>query len=138
MKTSNPKPSKVRLLCGCHVKANDDNCPDLKRHVWTEHEYAEILKKKSEPNHTPTPWRVDIQGNLRQETGKEIVVSVMPHTNRNKTDDAAFIVRAVNSHEELLKALKFVVTNYELSEALKKIGALEAFVQAIAKAEASK
>lgn len=67
-------------------------------------------------DHTPTPWHTDPgigDGCVwaKEKTGQ--------HTARLKTicrtsiDDAAFIVRAVNSHDELVAVLKGIVSSGE-------------------------
>lgn len=59
------------------------------------------------PSHTPTPWALN-------EPIKTEIVSGYGSTDIGvaqnlREADAAFIVRAVNSHEELVKALKDVL-----------------------------
>lgn len=67
--------------------------------------------------HTPTPWKVQKARSLyattpswtvETEDGKNTPVSAIL-----KETDAAFIVRAVNCHEELLKALQNCVLDLE-------------------------
>ncbi len=63
-------------------------------------------------NHTPTPWKVkyarEIYGG--ESFGRFISTTesrnVMPHITVEDSANAEFIVRAVNSHEVMLEALK--------------------------------
>lgn len=50
--------------------------------------------------HTPTPWDVDIMGYLRGPSNENIL---------EVKENAAFIVKAVNCHEELLAACKSIL-----------------------------
>ena len=62
--------------------------------------------------HTPTPWSVANDKNgpvIIQMLGGEIVASFKP----SKINDANFVARAVNSHEELLNALKLAYSSLE-------------------------
>lgn len=53
--------------------------------------------------HTPTPWTIHkISGAIMSSRGELIINPV----NKNYEDNLSFIVRACNSHEELLKACK--------------------------------
>ncbi len=65
-------------------------------------------KKQSEArehsDHTPTPWETDWSGQIRQAGGEELFIADFGPNEPN----AAFIVRAVNSHEEMLYALKAI------------------------------
>lgn len=52
--------------------------------------------------HTPTPWTVSLADGKaigQTDSGDELVYA-------NSREDAAFIVRAVNAHEELVAALR--------------------------------
>ncbi len=98
-------------------------------------------KKQSEArehsDHTPTPWETDWSGQIRQAGGEELFIADFGPNEPN----AAFIVRAVNSHEELLAAARkafdvlreasFVsgLIESQYDDALKSVG------EAIAKAE---
>ena len=44
-----------------------------------------------EPNHTPTPWEVDVLGYLRGPNSENVL---------EEKENAFFVVRAVNSHEK--------------------------------------
>lgn len=64
--------------------------------------------KTQTQQHTPTPWKVmhnEIGLEWNIEAGNELIAVLVPKNQRN-LDNAAFIVRAVNSHEALLAALK--------------------------------
>lgn len=66
-----------------------------------------ILAMPIQPHHTPTPWKIDPLGlgtpwNIGTEAHNVILVAETSDDCRNA--NAAFIVRAVNSHEELLTA----------------------------------
>ena len=66
----------------------------------------------STPAHTPTPWRIDPEiGNyVITDNGKGIAACPAPLSD----DNAAFIVRACNSHAALVAALEqvcFVLTD---------------------------
>src|SRR3990167_9975502 len=63
-------------------------------------------------SHTPTPWELGHAG-VRGFAGEQTVINrsggfprIARVFGRNITDDAAFIVRAVNSHADLLEALE--------------------------------
>lgn len=67
-----------------------------------------------ETNHTPTPWKV-VASNAREieaQDGTYICETTYFPGDGKRDDDpysnAAFIVRAVNCHEELLDALKTI------------------------------
>lgn len=66
----------------------------------------------NEMNHTPTPWNVglkDINQLIRvhgPDGPKETIARV------SLPDDAAFIVRAVNCHEELVRMVKALTEPY--------------------------
>ena len=104
MKTQKKLARKTHLLCGQHINANSDNCTDLARHTITEYE-ANQLKTQ----HTPTPWAVNGIENKRyridslstERVGIDFLANPIGHI--LKEEDAAFIVRAVNSHEALIK-----------------------------------
>ena len=55
--------------------------------------------------HTPTPWRNDLHNNI---LAGDVTVATVWGDNKDKPtkENAAFIVRAVNSHEALLEAVK--------------------------------
>lgn len=55
-------------------------------------------------NHTPTPWMYEGFGHISNADGTVLVMS-----EKASRDDAEFIVRACNAHEELLAAAKMIV-----------------------------
>lgn len=68
--------------------------------------------------HTPTPWGFMLAdgGSLILGPGNQHVATVNPYYDeraRNETN-AAFIVRAVNSHDELKKILRGLANAYKL------------------------
>ncbi len=86
--------------------------------------------------HTPTPWGVELStiyktpvmdwNELDHQTGDDIVGSTISHA------DAAFVIRAVNAHEELIALLGEI--HYKHANSLKE-GLAVRIIQAIAKAE---
>lgn len=58
----------------------------------------------STPTHTPGPWIAE-QNMIRQPNGSKRRRIVCP-PDHDGMQDAAYIVRACNAHEELVKALK--------------------------------
>jgi hypothetical protein len=73
-------------------------------------------------SHTPTPWKLEHYGIGDSETqivsyaenkGTKIIARLAPHGDFEKREsDAAFIVRAVNAHDELIAALKQARESY--------------------------
>lgn len=62
------------------------------------------MTEKEADEHTPTPWQVDENGAIYQPFfGGDIVARVTAH---NRAADAELIVRAVNSHDDLVAALR--------------------------------
>lgn len=56
--------------------------------------------KPSNPAHTPTPWKLE-ESQITGDNGNVAVVNLFGAMSGENTDaDAAFIVRAVNAHEE--------------------------------------
>lgn len=92
--------------------------------------------------HTPTPWEVksvsDISGLSREVimSGPQAVAYVYG-TGTEKWNDAAFIVRAVNLHEEMVRVLKNArdVFEFEMPSSGSKEATLAALEAAITKAE---
>jgi hypothetical protein len=89
--------------------------------------------------HTPTPWKVDIcspkhdqKGITIQTQGGIVIAHIQWQLDDSEKANAAYIVRAVNCHEEFLELMKYIIAhegniNYQtMFEYLKK---------AIAKAE---
>ena len=71
---------------------------------------CEICGKKFEPQHIPTPWTFDERNELHDSWGHFIALTG-PRGNMAKVynkPDAAFIVAAVNVHDELVHFVKEV------------------------------
>lgn len=59
--------------------------------------------------HSPTPWRVDDDTHIQDASGEYILSELEMPDERGETytaEDAAFIVKAVNCHDELVKELQ--------------------------------
>lgn len=56
------------------------------------------------PKHTPTPWNTPAV--TINDASKKIIAICTDRSNEENKANAAFIVRAVNSHDELLSALQ--------------------------------
>ncbi len=82
----------------------------------------------SKPRHTPTPWTHNPEMSDSSISGPNGVVARALHS-----WDAAFIVRAVNAHEELLEALKAL--RNRANQTCGATDLMEQINQAIAKAE---
>ncbi len=63
--------------------------------------------------HTPTPWRIDDEGNICANDGADFRWVAEPR-GRSKAN-AAFIVKACNAHDGLVKALRAVDGMFERS-----------------------
>ncbi len=81
--------------------------------------------------HTPTPWTIDARGSVTSED-KQNVIMIQPSFALD-FNDAAFIVRAVNSHEEMLSVLKEIKKIIHLQDFYSEF--LSVVDKAIAKAE---
>ncbi len=70
--------------------------------------------------HTPTPWKVGRDNSLFPMAGgkRSWVIAQMAQCRTDKAGqaNAAFIVRACNSHEELVKALEWALLFVEQSD----------------------
>lgn len=109
---------------------------------------CEVFNK---PHHTPTPWELgtgntrEIWGYQDDENQNDVLIASCKSNGLIKTDEergnAAFIVRAVNAHEELLTAAKNVrnvlagLVTGDLKSIKADSPALLALRNAIAKAE---
>jgi hypothetical protein len=83
------------------------------------------------PSHTPTPWMRNGAGISTESSSASLCVCAGVEGQEN----AAFIVRAVNSHQELMEALKNVRLELESETMCPKTKRLWAYVdQAIVKA----
>ena len=103
------------------------------------------MKNKPAVSHTPTPWTLN--GNAItswvSKDGDHICFAEMSKLSKaqNWAQDAAFIVRAVNSHDELLKAMRKAVKRLRDGDGSDSFfpeqdsEAIEIIEQAIAKAE---
>lgn len=59
--------------------------------------------------HSPTPWRVDDDTHIQDSIGEYILSETERPDERGETytaEDAAFIVKAVNCHDELVEAVE--------------------------------
>src|SRR5271157_3455432 len=67
---------------------------------------------KPEVQHTPTPWKVSVHVDGCNFTSYMIneVELAGAESDEEAEANAAFIVRAVNAHEELLRVAKFLIT----------------------------
>ncbi len=87
------------------------------------------MKSKTEVTHTPTPWRLQTNGGIADILEGDKWVAGGVEINR-----AARIVRAVNSHETLLSALKDLLHQIE-TNGEREIFVVGQAIHAIAKAE---
>jgi hypothetical protein len=92
------------------------------------------MKTKEEVKHTPTPWSAELNDgtwDIRHANGT--VAMLDKYDDETEQANAAFIVRAVNSHAALLEAAKEIVQDIrednDLGDTFKKL------VEAIALAE---
>jgi len=108
-----------------------DKCGDGKRYS-TSASFQKHIDTHSKPQHTPTPWKHDKRGgDIRNKEGMLIASGF-------RYENAAFIARAVNAHEEMLNALKLALkTMYANPDANMDMitGCSTTIKQAIAKAE---
>ena len=60
------------------------------------------------PQHTPTPWKLSKYGSIAhpQKECMSVPINAASSDSPEATANAAFIVRAVNAHEELVSLLK--------------------------------
>lgn len=90
---------------------------------------------KTKVMHTPTPWKVDKNGprnNIRD--SEDCIIAHANTYYKEFESNAAFIVRSVNSHEELLDKLKKMVKVFTSGNSSQHEVRLLA-IEAIAKAE---
>lgn len=85
-------------------------------------------------SHTPTPWQTDQDGFIESMAGTYIAEVSSDSDKAEAQADAEFIVRAVNSHEELLDALERIVVECNLDDAMLDV-VRQIAEKAIAKAE---
>ena len=65
------------------------------------------------PKHTALPWSFEAEGAdyaVRGANGELLILDTCYYPSAPFPEDAAFIVRAVNSHDDLVEALEAVVT----------------------------
>jgi len=84
------------------------------------------MKPKSKPKHTPTPWQItDYQGDDKRVIigpDNELIADCYPDSSEdynipeNYMNNAALILRAVNSHEGLLGFVKMIMQYVEENE----------------------
>lgn len=99
------------------------DCKELQPMVGKDEGYVCICFDK--PQHTPTPWSVDALGYLRGPDSENIL---------EVKENAAFIVRAVNSHEELVQLLRRI-REFDRHTPLLGTDMVQDIERAIAKAE---
>lgn len=89
--------------------------------------------------HTPTPWNVDERSIYCEKWGMDRIALLEQASHRMSMSEvkanAAFIVRAVNAHEELLRIAKQMVFDWKHNEPKMPVGYINDVLQAIAKAE---
>lgn len=91
--------------------------------------YKPLTKSKatvSVSEHTPTPWKPVKDGALDRmivDSKGSTIAHVLSETTINK--DAAFIVRAVNAHEELMAIVKAIAESFNA-------GASQVYAEALA------
>lgn len=89
---------------------------------------------KTSAKHTPTPW--EVKGNLNKiENAKGLTVCDLRSNTVDADADAEFIVRAVNSHEELLAVVRNLVTCMDAEPDGFHVAFIAQAKKAIAKAE---
>lgn len=70
--------------------------------------------------HTPTPWRIEPEPDdeyiIRGANDEWIANNTPYYPSAPSGDDAAFIVKAVNSHDKLVEALRDVLARMDRSE----------------------
>jgi hypothetical protein len=102
-KTWKPTPcihNQIRQLCPHCKKGETMNSFD------NENYHKDILaeRESNQPPHTPTPWNYDDENGRVYDNEAGELVAVCDFV-----PDAAFIVKAVNSHEELVDTLRFIL-----------------------------
>lgn len=76
----------------------------MKTQKWKQPTAEEFVRQQTEVQHTPTPWKV-VEGIEIWKDKTHIADCLDGDTN----DNAAFIVRAVNAHEELVEAIQWAL-----------------------------
>lgn len=80
------------------MKTRKENrcCDDMEKHIGY----------KPQPTHTPTPWNWDSSKTIRLGTPLKYEVASLGLSREVAEANAAFIVRAVNAHEELVSFIR--------------------------------
>lgn len=89
------------------------------------------MKTETKPQHTPTPWKHE-GCEITSENGELKIYDEGGHTEA----DAAYIVRCVNMHEELVDALRKAELQLDRDWGIGKSPISKMVREAIAKAEA--
>ena len=65
--------------------------------------------------HTPTPWLIDKFGNVKMIGGRKniLVQGFGLNSEKESVSNSTFIVRACNSHDELLEACKWALDIFD-------------------------
>lgn len=90
-----------------------------------------------EHRHTATPWRVFLYGGVQIGHVDGAAICSMWGDKAEGEANAAFIVKAVNCHDELVNALKAARPFLAISDDQRASGRLKLVEAAIAKAEGS-
>ncbi len=113
------------------IKCAECNEPKLEKLLYCEKhlkdEYARYFNE-----HTPTPWSF---ANDEIYARNSRIIHVCVRDDMQDKNDAEFIVRAVNSHEELMSVLKMVADSGPLNNGMRDENTMQLVRAAIAKAE---
>lgn len=63
--------------------------------------------------HTPTPWVIDGSGTIRSLSSNKTVAYAAGWSQAEANANAALIIRAINSHAALVKALKGILADWD-------------------------
>ena len=66
------------------------------------------MTQTKQAQHTPTPWSIKI-GNMKKVGTVYLIANEKGIDKEESIANSAFIVKAVNSHEKLVEALKFAI-----------------------------
>lgn len=92
------------------TKKHDENCMEINKGFGKNEGFTCFCGATKPQPHTPTPWNYDMSGNILSSKPVQCVATVHLQGLATTTEvlpqdaNAAFIVRAVNAYEELLKA----------------------------------
>jgi hypothetical protein len=75
--------------------------------LWEQNPHSYVEHKEHKPQHTPTPWTIDADRfpdavQIRSSKGLLIADDCL-------LENAAYIVKCVNAHEELISVLKLLI-----------------------------